>query len=149
MKGKILEYNIQNSEGVISGDDGKRYKFKSSNWKSDKSPDANQIVDFSIDGENATDIYLDKPVNNINLSKNKLIAALLAFFLGAFGFHKFYLGCTTAGLIMLIVSLLGFILLWIPTLIIGIIAFIEAIMYIIKSDEAFEDRYVTNKRCWF
>ena len=28
MKGKILDYNIQESKGVISGDDGQRYSFE-------------------------------------------------------------------------------------------------------------------------
>ena len=34
--------------------------------------------------------------------KNKIVAALLAFFLGTLGIHKFYLGKTTAGIIMLV-----------------------------------------------
>jgi hypothetical protein len=28
MKGKILDYNIQESKGIISGDDGQRYSFE-------------------------------------------------------------------------------------------------------------------------
>ena len=147
MKGKILDYSIQNSSGVISGDDGKRYNFNSSEWKSDKNPTANQIVDFSIDEENATGIYLEKNTNSSE--KSKIVAALLAFFLGGLGFHKFYLGCTTAGIIMLLVFVLGFVLLGIPSVIIGIIAFIEAILYIVKSDDDFQEKYVDNKRCWF
>jgi len=147
MKGKILEYSIQNSNGVISGDDGKRYNFNSSEWKSDKNPTANQFVDFSIDEDNATGIYLDKNVNSFE--KSKIAAALLAFFLGVFGIHKFYLGCTTAGLIMLIIFILGFVLLGIPSFIIGLIAFIEAILYIVKSDDDFQEKYVDNQKCWF
>ena len=81
--------------------------------------------------------------------KNKILAMLLALFLGTLGFHKFYLGCTTAGIIMLIISLVGIILLGFPTMIIGTIAFIEAIMYIIKSDDEFKRIYVDNKKCWF
>ena len=147
MKGKILDYSIQKSEGIISSDDGQRYNFSSSEWKSDKSPSANQIVDFKIDGENATEIYLDKVA--VNSSKNKIAAGLLAIFLGGFGIHKFYLGCNTAGVIMLLVFLFGFILLGIPSLIIGLIAFIEGILYFVKSDEDFEEIYVTNQKCWF
>ena len=30
MKGKVLDYNIQESKGIISGDDGQRYSFESS-----------------------------------------------------------------------------------------------------------------------
>ena len=147
MKGKILDYSIQNSSGVISGDDGKRYNFTNLEWKSDKNPTAKQIVDFSIDEENATSIYLDKNVNSSD--KSKVVAALLAFFLGGFGFHKFYLGCTASGIIMLLVFILGFILLGIPSVIIALIAFIEAILYIVESDDDFQEKYVDNKKCWF
>lgn len=148
MKGKILDFNIQSASGVISGDNGERYNFSSSEWKSDKNPSANQIVDFSIDGENATGIYLEKNISS-GEGKSKIVAALLAFFLGGLGIHKFYLGCNSAGIIMLVVFLFGFILLGIPSLIIGVIAFIEFIMYLIKSDEDFQRIYVDNKKCWF
>ena len=33
MKGKILDYNIQESTGIISGDDGQRYSFSKNEWK--------------------------------------------------------------------------------------------------------------------
>lgn len=59
MKGKILDYNIQESKGIISGDDNQRYEFINSEWKSDRSPAKNQIVDFEIDGKNANAIYLE------------------------------------------------------------------------------------------
>lgn len=148
MKGKILDFNIQSATGVISADDGKRYNFSSSEWKSDKSPAINQIVDFSIDADSATAIYLEKNTFEIG-EKNKIVAALLAFFLGGLGIHKFYLGCNTAGVIMLVLFLFGFILLGIPSIIIGVIAFIEFVIYIIKSDEDFQRIYVDNKKCWF
>lgn len=147
MKGKILDYSIQNSSGIISGEDGKRYNFKGSEWKNEKSPTANQTVDFDIVEDDAIAIYLDKNVSSSG--KNKMVAGLLALFLGGFGIHKFYLECTSAGVIMLVISLLGFILLGIPTLIIFAISFIEAILYFIKSDEIFEETYVSNKKCWF
>jgi len=148
MKGKILDFNIQSSSGVISADDGNRYNFSTSEWKSDKSPAVNQVVDFAINGENATAIYLDKNVSSAE-GKSKIAAALLAFFLGAFGIHKFYLGCNSAGVIMLVLFLVGFVLLGLPSLIIGVIAFIEFIIYIVKSDEDFQRIYVDNKKCWF
>lgn len=148
MKGKILDFNIQSSSGVISADDGNRYNFSTSEWKSDKSPAVNQVVDFAINGENATAIYLDKNVSYAE-GKSKIAAALLAFFLGAFGIHKFYLGCNSAGVIMLFLFLVGFVLLGLPSLIIGVIAFIEFIIYIVKSDEDFQRIYVDNKKCWF
>ena len=79
----------------------------------------------------------------------KIAAALFAFFLGFFGAHKFYLGYKKQGLIMLITFFAGFILLGIPSMIVGVIAFIEFILYLTKSDVEFEETYVTGKRKWF
>mgnify|MGYP005831232921 CR=1 FL=1 len=74
--------------------------------------------------------------------KSRITAALLAFFLGIFGVHKFYLGYTSAGVIQLILSFVtcGFV---------GIIPFIEFIIYLIKSDEEFQKIYVDNQKAWF
>ena len=78
--------------------------------------------------------------------KSKLAAGLLAIFLGALGIHKFYLGYTKAGVIMLLVSVLSlFILSWI----VGIIALIEGIIYLTKDDYDFYMTYVANKKPWF
>ena len=60
MKGKILDYNIQESTGIISSDDGRRYSFSNSEWKASESPKVNQTVDFEIDGQSAKAIYLVK-----------------------------------------------------------------------------------------
>jgi TM2 domain-containing membrane protein YozV len=146
MKGKILNFNIQNGSGVISGDDGQRYNFVSSEWRSDKNPSANQLVDFKINEDNAIEIYLAASASG---EKNKIAAALFAFFLGGLGIHKFYLGCTTAGVITLVIFFLGIILLFIPNIIMGIIALIEFVLYLTKSDEEFHRVYVENKKCWF
>lgn len=64
--------------------------------------------------------------------KNKLTAALLAFFLGAFGAHKFYLGQIGFGILYLLFF-------W--TLIPSIIAFIEFIILLTMSDEVFNARF--------
>ena len=61
--------------------------------------------------------------------KNKLVAALLAFFLGWIGIHKFYLGRNGWGLLYLLFS-------W--TFIPAFISFFECIRYLIMSDESFE-----------
>jgi TM2 domain-containing membrane protein YozV len=66
--------------------------------------------------------------------KNKIVAALLAFFLGGFGIHKFYLGQTFKGIIYLIFF-------W--TFIPAIIAFFEFIILLVMSDDDFNKRYNT------
>ncbi len=80
--------------------------------------------------------------------KNKMIAFLLALFLGVWGIHKFYLGYNNQGIIMLVCGTIGWALL-IPPIVMAIIALIEAIMYISKSDDEFQKVYVDNKKAWF
>lgn len=79
-------------------------------------------------------------------SKNKIVAGVLAIVIGALGIHKFYLGKTKAGLIMLLVTILtlGF-----GGWIMGIIGLIEGIMYLTKSDAEFESVYVSGGKDWF
>ncbi len=79
-------------------------------------------------------------------SSKKTSAALLAFFLGGLGIHKFYLGYSTSGLIMLLVSLISCGLLALP---IGIIALVEGVIYLTKSNEQFYEEYILNKKEWF
>ncbi|UZE95478.1 TM2 domain-containing protein [Alkalimarinus alittae] len=147
MKGKILEFNEESRKGVISGDDGKRYALDISEWKGATIPRAGNKIDFSANGENAEAVYAD--ANMTNGASKKIAAALFAFFLGGFGAHKFYLGYNKQGVIMLVTFILGFILLGIPSMIIGIIAFIEFILYLVKSDEDFEQTYVVGNKPWF
>lgn len=64
--------------------------------------------------------------------KNKIVAVLLAFFLGGIGIHKFYLGNKGKGILYLIFC-------W--TYIPGILAFIEAITMLCSSDENFQIKY--------
>ena len=59
--------------------------------------------------------------------KQWIVALLLAFFVGVFGIHNFYLGYTTKGVIQLILSLTG-----IGMLITGVWALVEFIMIIMR-----------------
>jgi hypothetical protein len=60
MKGKILDFSIQENTGVISGEDGQRYKFSGASWKVKSNPRPGLSVDFDINdlGE-AVEIYSD------------------------------------------------------------------------------------------
>lgn len=64
--------------------------------------------------------------------RNRIIAALLAFFGGVFGIHKFYLGENLAGFMYLLFS-------W--TMIPGIIAFFEFLGLLLMSDQAFDAKF--------
>ena len=97
MKGKILDFNVQNGSGVISTDDGQRYNFSSSEWKSSHSPETQQFVDFIVNGNDATEIYLDsasKTTENTisNQSSKTSILAIVSLVFGILGFFMWLLG---------------------------------------------------------
>lgn len=83
---------------------------------------------------------------NTSGADKKIIAGILGILLGAFGIHKFVLGYTKQGLIMLLVTVLTF---GIGGFIMGIIGLIEGILYLIKPDEEFVATYITGKKGWF
>lgn len=59
MNGKILDFSIQTSTGIISGNDNKRYSFNGSEWKEQALPIRGMEVDFDIDAlGHATGIYI-------------------------------------------------------------------------------------------
>jgi TM2 domain-containing membrane protein YozV len=84
----------------------------------------------------------DKPAG----SEKKIAAGVCGILLGALGIHKFILGYTKEGVIMLLVTILtlgfgGFIM--------GIIGLIEGIIYLTKTDADFVATYVNGKKGWF
>ena len=76
----------------------------------------------------------------------KIVAGILAILVGSLGIHKFILGYTTEGVIMLLVSVLSCGMLAIVMTVIGII---EGVMYLTKSDEEFVRTYIQSKKGWF
>ena len=76
----------------------------------------------------------------------KIVAGVLAIIVGSLGVHKFILGYTTEGVIMLLVTVLTCGILGIVMSVVGII---EGIMYLTKSDEEFVTTYIQNKKGWF
>lgn len=77
---------------------------------------------------------------------SKIAAGICGILLGSLGVHKFILGYTTAGLIMLLATILTCGLAVPVTHLIGLI---EGIIYLTKSDEEFVRTYVINQRTWF
>lgn len=84
------------------------------------------------------------------VTKDHVAAGLLAIFLGVFGVHKFYLGYNTSGFIMLAVTILGSIFtIGLAAGVMWVIALIEGIIYLAKSQSEFDAIYVANKKEWF
>ncbi len=86
------------------------------------------------------------PPSSSDVSSKKIAAGILAILLGAFGIHKFLLGYTKEGLIMLLVTVLTF---GLGGFIMGLIALIEGIIYLTKTDAEFAATYIEGKKGWF
>ena len=92
-----------------------------------------------LQGQTAPPTLADK-------ASKKIAAGVCAILLGSLGIHKFILGYTGAGLIMLLVTVLtcgiGGCVMW-------IIGLIEGIIYLTKPDEEFVRTYVDGRKEWF
>jgi TM2 domain-containing membrane protein YozV len=76
----------------------------------------------------------------------KIAAGICAILLGSLGVHKFILGYTTEGLIMLLITVLTC---GIGAMVTSIIGIVEGIIYLTKSDEEFVRTYLQAKKGWF
>ena len=80
-------------------------------------------------------------------ASNKLPAGVCGILLGGLGVHKFILGYTGPGLVMLLVSVLGFCLG--GAAVMHIIGIVEGILYLSKTDDEFVRTYVDGRKEWF
>lgn len=165
MQGQILDYSVQNNSGIITTQEGQRYQFEGSEWKDASVPSRGMEVDFDVDAHNqAIGVYKAlRSSSTVKLGssgskeKSRVVAGLLAFFLGFCGAHKFYLGFTLPGLIYLMCSWIFMMLagvtdediFLIPTLIIYMFSSIDAVIYFTRTDEDFQRIYVEDKKQWF
>lgn len=102
-----------------------------------------------------TDEFRNSANQIVHSQENKkVLAGVLGILLGGLGIHKFVLGYKKEGLILLGVTVAGWILslviiglffVWIP----GVIGLIEGIIYLTKSDKEFYDTYQLGKHPWF
>ena len=86
------------------------------------------------------------PSGPLPRASNKIPAGICGILLGGLGVHKFILGYTGAGLIMLLVTVLTCGIGWWVMHIIGLV---EGIIYLCKPDEEFVRVYVDGRKEWF
>lgn len=93
-----------------------------------------QVIDSRAEICPKCGVRQQTPASSIDaqLGHSRIVASLLAIFLGAFGIHKFYLGKIGQGVVYLVFF-------W--TFIPAIIGFIEGIWYLTMSDQEFWSRY--------
>ncbi|MDO9594089.1 MAG: TM2 domain-containing protein [Lutibacter sp.] len=76
----------------------------------------------------------------------RVLAGVLGILLGVFGIHKFVLGYTNEGIILLSITIVTC---GIGGAVTSIIGLVEGIIYLTKSDEEFVYMYQINKKAWF
>jgi len=115
MKGKVLDFNIQESTGVISGEDGNRYNFTTSEWKSSNVHPAKDVeVDFDTNENNAIAIYtISAPIAENNTEEfEKAAKGVFGYYIAAFKKYATFSGRATRSefwyfqLVSFIISLL-------------------------------------------
>ena len=147
MRGQVLGVDARTGDGIVAGDDGRRYSFKQADWAHRGEPAIGMFVDFETHESRALSIFpvpgTSPPPAVVSSAsapdlndRNKFVAALLAFLLGPLGIHRFYLGRVGSGVAMLILSctMIG-LLVSVPW------ALIDMIRYLVMSDREFAERY--------
>jgi TM2 domain-containing membrane protein YozV len=157
VRGSILDYDWRKSSGLITGDDGFRYSFAIADWNSDQIPLKGMSVDFVAESGNAKQVFLTSGSIGSGgyTDSKKFICGLLAILVGCFGIHKFYLNSlskstayTTPAIILLLAGTVGWLLV-IPGIISIVIAIVEGVIYLTKTEEEFQQTYVIEKHPWF
>ena len=151
MRGQILGVDRRTGEGLVSGDDGRRYTFRPDDWAHQGEPSIGAYVDFDAEQNRARSIFpvpaasqavahpaggaMAMPGGPLT-DRNKYIAAILAFLFGPLGIHRFYLGKTGSGIVMLVLTctIVGL-------FVTGLWALIDSIRYLVMSDTEFAARY--------
>jgi TM2 domain-containing membrane protein YozV len=145
MRGQVLGVDARTGDGMVAGDDGRRYSFTPADWAHRGEPAVGMYVDFESHESRALSIF---PVPGTSPppaspapapdpgDRNKYVAALIAFLIGPLGIHRFYLGRTGSGIAMLILTCTIFgLVVSVPW------AFIDMIRYLVMSDREFAARY--------
>jgi TM2 domain-containing membrane protein YozV len=146
MRGQVLGVDARTGEGQLAGDDGRRYRFSPEDWAARGDPAVGLQVDFEPQDTRALSIFpvpgaagvpaVRQAPREPETDRNKVVAALLAFFLGTLGVHRFYLGRTGSGIVMLVLSIT----------VIGLLvsvpwALIDSIRLLVMGDREFARRY--------
>jgi TM2 domain-containing membrane protein YozV len=147
MRGQVLGVDTRTGDGIVTGDDGRRYSFRPKDWADRGEPAVGMYVDFESDESRALSIFrvpatvpagsaASPAAGPARSDRNKFVAALLAFFLGPFGVHRFYLGRNGTGIVMLVLTCT-----FIGLFVSAPWALVDMVRYLIMSDEEFAERY--------
>ncbi|AGF74376.1 putative membrane protein [Bartonella australis AUST/NH1] len=100
MRGTIISQD--QGTYLVSGDDGKRYQFATWDWLGKNTPKVGDIIDFVYEGGVVNSVF---PLLEQQSQQSKAMLALICWFTGVFGIHRFMVGKIWTGILMLILSL--------------------------------------------
>jgi TM2 domain-containing membrane protein YozV len=94
------------------------------------------------------------PMTDDEIQSKKILCGVLGIVLGGLGIHKFILGRTSAGIIMVVVWALGVVgsFLCVPALAsiaMSVIGLVEGIIYLTKTNAEFKRIYIDQGKDWF
>ena len=107
-------------------------------WKS-----LGSLAEFASEFKAVPPLIASPPSGVVSRASNKVPAGVCGILLGSLGIHKFILGYTGAGLILLLLTILTCGIAGAVTHLIGLI---EGIIYLCKSDEEFVRTYVDGRK---
>jgi TM2 domain-containing membrane protein YozV len=156
MRGQILGVDVRTGEGQLAGDDGRRYRFRPDDWAHQGEPAIGLHVDFEPESDRARSIFPLPGAQTLPATaerqavasgrgarrgsdKSRLVAALLAFFLGVLGIHRFYLGRNGSAIVMLLLTLTA-----VGTVVSIPWALLDTVRYLLMSDNEFANRYASD-----
>ena len=153
MRGQVLGVDTRSGDGVITGEDGRRYRFRPKDWAHRGEPAIGMEVDFETEHDRATGIFpvpVAAPPPAAHAAsvpayagappahggRDKYVAAILAFLLGPLGIHRFYLGRTGSAIAMLVLSITFFgLIVTVPW------ALVDMVRYLVMPEREFAARY--------
>jgi hypothetical protein len=113
-RGRLLAFDNVRGNGFVSGADGNRYWFNREDWKANIVPRAGLEVDFIADPHGrATQIFVLQGLGSSFVLQNlanasgpgRGVLALVCWFFGLLGIHRFLVGNVGTGIAILLLSI--------------------------------------------
>ena len=106
--------------------------------------------EFAEEAKESASEFAQNAKETFTDSNKKIVAGVIAIFLGGLGIHKFVLGYTKEGLIILMITIiLGVLTCGVAGWLMSVLGLIEGIVYLTKTDEEFYNTYQAGKKPWF
>ncbi|MDO1501948.1 NINE protein [Winogradskyella maritima] len=142
--------NLGDDLNDMLGDAKESAKKASEQAKEFASEAKEKASEFSKDAQSSAKEFSESAKETFSSENKKVLAGVLAILLGGLGIHKFILGYTKEGIIILVATIiLSIITCGIFSGALWILGLIEGIIYLTKTDEEFYNTYQVGHKPWF